>query len=266
MAAAAIHPTAVVEPGARLGERVRVGPYCCLGPEIELEEEVVLHPHVVVAGRTRIGAGTTIYPFTALGNPPQDLKYKGEPSRLVIGRKTTIREHVTVNTGTAGGGMETRVGDGCLLMAGVHVAHDCILGDGVILANQVTLGGHVSIGDGAIIGGLSAVHQFVRIGRNAMIGGMSGIEQDVIPFGLAMGERASLAGLNLVGLRRRNVSREEIAELGRAYRELFEGEGPFGARVDRLSQRQGGGPLLVELCRFLTAHSERAILQPRRSG
>ena len=264
--ATAIHPTAVVEPGARLGEGVAIGPYCCLGPEVELGKGVTLHSHVVIAGRTQIGAGTTVYPFSSLGHPPQDLKYKGEPSRLLIGYKTTIREHVTVNTGTEGGGMQTRIGDNCLLMAGAHVAHDCVLGDGVVMANQVTLGGHVSLGDGAIIGGLSAVHQFVRIGRNAMIGGMSGIEQDVIPFGLAVGDRASLTGLNLVGLRRRNVSREEIAQLGRAYRELFEGEGPFTSRVDRLAQRSQESPLLAELCRFLQAPSERAILQPRQRG
>src|SRR5579859_6258438 len=164
-----IHPTAIIEPGARLAEGVKVGPYCHVGPEVELAEGVVLHAHAVVAGRTSVGAGTRIFPFASIGHEPQDLKYAGEASRLIIGRNNTIREHVTMNPGTAGGGMETIVGDGCLFMVGAHVAHDCRIGNNVVMANNATLGGHVVVADNAVLGGLSAVHQFVRISQNAMI-------------------------------------------------------------------------------------------------
>ena len=196
---AAVHATAVVDTQAKLGADVFVGPFCMVGPEVTLDEGVVLHSHVVVAGRTRIGARTQIFPFASIGHPPQDLKYAGEPSELVIGADNRIREQVTMNPGTQGGGMVTRIGDRCLFMVGAHVAHDCQLGNGVIMANNATLAGHVTVGDNAIIGGLSAVHQFVRIGRNAMIGGMSGVEHDVIPFGLVLGDRARLSGLNIIG-------------------------------------------------------------------
>lgn len=259
--AAAIHATAIVEAGARVGDGVSIGPYCHVGSEVELETGVTLLSHVVVAGRTRTGSGCTIYPFAALGQPPQDRKYQGEPSRLTIGRDTIVREHVTMNIGTEGGGMETRVGDRCLIMAGAHVAHDCRVGDRVILANQVTLAGHVVVEDDAVLGGLCAVHQFVRIGRGAMIGGMSGVERDVIPFGLAVGERARLAGLNLVGLRRNGASKSDIARLAAAYRRLFEGEGSFADRVAWLAARKAADPWIGELLRFLAARSERAILQ-----
>ncbi|MEX0760145.1 MAG: acyl-ACP--UDP-N-acetylglucosamine O-acyltransferase, partial [Tistlia sp.] len=214
---ASVHATAIVEAGARLGEGVEVGPFCLVGPEVELGDRVKLHSHVVVAGRTSIGAGTAIFPFASLGHAPQDLKYAGEASRLEIGRDNVIREQVTMNPGTAGGGLLTRVGDGCLFMVGAHVAHDCPVGDRVILANNATLAGHVQVGEQAIVGGLSAVHQFVRIGRHAMIGGMSGIEHDVIPYGLAMGERARLGGLNLVGLKRRGYERGQIQGMLAAY-------------------------------------------------
>ncbi len=194
-----IHATAIVEPGAKLADDVRIGPYCVIGAEVELAEQVELVSHVVIAGRTRIGAGTKIYSFASLGGPPQDLKYKGEPSALIIGAKNVIREQVTMNPGTAGGGMVTRVGNNGLFMVGAHVAHDCKLGNNVIMANNATLGGHVEVGDHAILGGLCAVHQFVRIGPHAMIGGMSGVEHDVIPYGLVKGDRARLSGLNYGG-------------------------------------------------------------------
>ncbi len=259
----AIHPTAIVEAGARLGEGVEIGPFCLVGPEVELGDGVILHSHVVVAGRTTVGAGTKIFPFASIGHAPQDLKYAGEPSRLEIGRDNVIREQVTMNPGTAGGGMLTRVGDGCLFMVGAHVAHDCRVGDRVILANNATLAGHVQVGDQAIIGGLSAVRQFVRIGRNAMIGGMSGIENDVIPFGLAMGDRARLSGLNLVGLKRRGVPREEIQSLMAAYDDLFAGDGTLAERVARLAAGQADQETVREVVAFAQAESSLGLCQPR---
>ena len=211
-----IHPTAIVEAGATLGDDVSVGPFSVIGPEVELGAGAVVEAHVVIGGRTRIGPRTHIFPFASIGLKPQDLKYKGETSELVIGADNQIREHVTMNPGTEGGGLVTRVGNNCLFMVGAHVAHDCQVGNNVIMANNATLAGHVMVGDNAIIGGLSAVHQFVRIGRHAMVGGMSGVEQDVIPFGSVMGDRAHLQGLNLVGLKRHGFEREDIHTLRNA--------------------------------------------------
>ena len=211
-----IHPTAIVAPAARVADDVVIGPYCVIGDDVELGAGVRLAAHVVVDGRTAIGDGTRIFPFASIGLEPQDLKYQGEASSLVIGRDNTIREYVTINPGTAGGGMVTRIGDDCLFMIGAHVAHDCQIGDHVIMANNATLAGHVVIEDYALLGGLCAVHQFVRIGRHAMIGGMSGVERDVIPYGQVMGNRARLTGLNIIGMQRRGFSRDEIQGLRRA--------------------------------------------------
>jgi len=263
---ASVHPTAVVEPGAKLGAGAVVGPQCWVGSEVELGERVVLVSHVAVAGRTSIGAGTRVYPFASLGHPPQDRKYRGEPSRLVIGREAVIREHVTMNPGTAGGGMETVVGDHNLFMAGCHVAHDCRIGDHVVLANHATLGGHVTIGDHVILGGLSAVHQFVRIGRHAMVGGMSGVEHDVVPFGLVLGERAHLAGLNLVGLRRHGFSRDDVARLGETYQILFRAGGALLDRVGEVEATYPGDPLVAEIVRFIRDPSGRGVLVPADGG
>lgn len=215
-----IHPTVVVESGAHLGEGVKIGPYCLIGPDVVLGDGCVLHGHAVVGGRTTIGPRTEVFPFASLGLRPQDLKYRGEPSTLEIGADNVIREHVTMNPGTDGGGMVTRVGDGCLFMVGAHVAHDCQVGSQVIMANNATLAGHVQVQDFAILGGLSAVHQFVRIGRYAMVGGMTGVERDVIPFGSVMGDRARLSGINIVGMKRRGLSRDEIHDVRKAYRLL----------------------------------------------
>ena len=190
-----IHPTAIISSPENIGDDVRIGPYCTIGPDVILDNCVQLHSHVVIDGHTSVGYKSTIYPFASIGFPPQDLKYKGEKSKLIIGERNEIREHVTINPGTEGGLMETRIGDNCLFMIGSHIAHDCVVGNHVILANNATLGGHVEVGDYAIIGGLSGVHQFVRIGAHAMVGGMSGVEQDLIPYGSAMGERARLRGL-----------------------------------------------------------------------
>lgn len=258
-----VHPTALIDPAARLGAGVSIGPFTVVGPDVTLGDGVVLHSHVVVTGRTTLGARTKVYPFASLGHAPQDLKYKGEPSRVEIGADTVIRENVTVNLGTEGGGMLTKVGDRCLLMAGAHVAHDCLVGDNVILVNNVTLGGHVRIADNAILGGLSAVHQWVRIGEGAFVGGMSGVENDVIPYGTVLGNRAHLGGLNLVGLRRANHPREAIHALRAAYKALFAGDEPLATRIAHVEETFGGTPLVDRLIAFLREGGDRAICTPR---
>ncbi|WP_376959131.1 acyl-ACP--UDP-N-acetylglucosamine O-acyltransferase [Azospirillum sp. A26] len=260
-----IHPSAIVDPAAKLGEGVDIGPFCVVGPDVTLGDGVRLVSHVAVDGRTSIGADTVIYPFASIGHRPQDLKFHGEPSELVIGARNQIREHVTMNPGTEGGGMITRVGDDGLFMMGSHVAHDCVVGDHVIMANNATLGGHVTLGDYVIIGGLSAVRQFVRIGSHAMIGGMSGVENDVIPFGLVMGDRARLAGLNLVGLERRGFKKDDIHALRAAYRMLFGPEGTFAERVDGVGRDFGERALISDVLSFIRAKEARSLCQPRES-
>jgi UDP-N-acetylglucosamine acyltransferase len=258
-----IHPTAIVDPAAALGVDVEIGPYCVIGPQVEIGDGARLIAHVVVDGRTRIGAGTVVYPFASLGLRPQDLKYKGEPSKLEIGAHNQIREYVTMNPGTEGGGMLTRVGDHCLFMVGAHVAHDCRIGDHVILANNATLAGHVAVGDYAIIGGLAAVHQFVRIGEHAMIGGMSGVENDVIPYGMVKGDRAHLAGLNLVGLERRGFGREDIRALRSAYRMLFANEGTMAERLEEVAQLYKSEEHIKSVVAFIRDRANRALCQPK---
>jgi len=258
-----IHPTAIVAPGAVLAEDAVIGPYCIVGDGVRLGAGVVLRAHVVADGRTTIGDGTRIFPFASIGLEPQDLKYQGEASSLVVGRNNTIREYVTMNPGTAGGGMVTRVGDNGLFMVGVHIAHDCQIGDGVVMANNATLGGHVVIGDHAVLGGLSAVHQFVRIGRHAMIGGMSGIERDVIPYGQVMGDRARLTGLNIIGMQRRGFSREDIQGLRNAYQCLFAADGTLNDRINETAERFGEIAPVADILAFIRADSSRAICQPK---
>ena len=258
-----VHATAIVEPGAQLGQDVFVGPYCTVGPDVVLEDGVRLISHVVVAGRTTVGPRTTVYPFASIGMPPQDLKYKGEPSRLEIGADNTIREYATMNTGTEGGGMVTRVGDRGLFMLGAHVAHDCTVGNHVIFANNATLGGHVVVDDYAIIGGLAAVHQFCRVGAHAIIGGVSAVVQDVIPYGSASGDRARLIGLNVVGLRRREFSRADIQALRAAYRLLFAEEGTLSERIDDVAEMYSDNGAVMDIVAFMRADSTRAICQPK---
>jgi UDP-N-acetylglucosamine acyltransferase len=258
-----IHPTAIIAPGAMLAQDVVVGPYCIVGEHVALDAGVMLGSHVVVDGRTTIGAGTRIFPFASIGLEPQDLKYRGEESALVIGRNNRIREYVTMNRGTAGGGMITRVGDNCLFMVGVHVAHDCRIADHVIMANNATLAGHVVIEDYAVLGGLCAIHQYVRIGRHAMIGGMSGVERDVIPYGQVMGDRARLCGLNIIGMQRRGFSREDIQGLRSAYQSLFSLEGTLSDRVNETAERFGGIAPVDDILDFIRADSNRAICQPK---
>lgn len=260
-----IHPSAVVDPGARLGDGVSVGPFCVVGAGVSLGSDVKLLSHVVVEGDTTIGDRTVIFPFASIGHIPQDKKFQGEKSRLEIGSDNTIREYVTMNPGTEGGGLVTRIGNHGLFLAGSHVAHDCIIGDHVILVNYASLAGHVVVGDYAIIGGMSGVHQFVRIGAHAMIGGMSGVEQDVIPYGLVVGDmRGHLAGLNLVGLKRRGFEREQIHALRTAVRSLFADEGQMAERVEELARTAPEKSLVADLIEFLTADSDRKILKPKQ--
>jgi len=258
-----IHPTAIVARGAMLAETAVIGPFCVVGQDVSLGPRVTLRSHVVVGGRTTIGEGSRLFPFASIGLEPQDLKYRGEDSELVIGRNNTIREYVTMNPGTEGGGMVTRVGDGCLFMVGAHVAHDCQIGDHVVMANNATLAGHVVVGDYAILGGLCAVHQYVRIGRHAMIGGMSGVERDVIPYGQVMGDRARLYGLNIIGMQRRGFSREDIQGLRNAYQFLFSSDGTFTDRVNETAERFSGIGPVDDIVEFIRADSSRAICQPK---
>ncbi|MDQ0469304.1 acyl-ACP--UDP-N-acetylglucosamine O-acyltransferase [Labrys wisconsinensis] len=259
----AIHPTAIVAPGAVLGEGVTVGPFCLVGEAVSLADGVTLHSHVVVAGRTRIGARTQVYPFASLGHPPQDLKYRGEPSELVVGADCLIREGVTMNPGTAGGGLRTEVGERCVFLAQSHVAHDCKLGNNVICSNNVMLAGHCTVGDFAILGGGCAAHQFVRIGAHAFVGGLTGVENDLIPYGMAIGNRAHLAGLNIVGLKRRGFEREQIHALRRAYRLLFADEGTLKERLEDVASEFVDEPLVQEMVSFVRAGGDRAICTPR---
>jgi UDP-N-acetylglucosamine acyltransferase len=257
-----IHPTAIVESGAELADDVTIGPFCCIGPEVKLAQGVVLISHVVVGGITEIGARTRIFPFASIGLEPQDKKYHGERSRLEIGADNVIRESVSINAGTEGGGMLTKIGDRNLFMLGSHVAHDCRVGDDVVMANNATLAGHVTVGDFAFLGGLSAVHQFCRIGQSAMIGGVTGVEHDVIPYGTVMGDRARLNGLNLRGMQRRGFSSSDLQSVRQAYKLLFGEEGTFNERVDLVAERFAGVQPVVEIVDFIRADSARRIVQP----
>lgn len=264
-ASANIHPTAIIERGARIAESAQVGPYCTVGPEVTLGENVRLVSHVSVGGITEIEEGTQIFPFASIGHAPQDLKFKGEKSRLVIGKRNVIREHVTMNPGTEGGGLITRVGDNCLFMVGSHVAHDCQIGNNVVMANNATLAGHVTVGDFAILGGLSAVHQHVRIGRHSIIGGMAGAEHDVIPYGSVVGERPALAGLNIIGLKRRGFDRETIHALRNAYKMLFEAdEDTLLERTARVQEAYQNVEPVREIIEFIEDKGVRSLCVPRK--
>lgn len=258
-----IHPSAVVEAGARLGEGVRIGPYCVVGADVVLGEGVDLVSHVVVAGHTNVGARTRIFPFASIGHQPQDLKFKGERTTLAVGSDCIIREGVTMNPGTEGGGSKTVVGDRCAFLANSHVGHDCIVGNNVVFSNNVMLAGHCTVGDFAILGGGAAVIQFARVGPHAFVGGMSGLENDLIPYGMALGNRAYLSGLNIVGLQRRGFSRSDIHDLRRAYRLLFAAEGTLLERVEDVSAEFAGHPIVVEIVEFIRAGGKRSICTPR---
>jgi UDP-N-acetylglucosamine acyltransferase len=262
---AMIDPTARIEPGARIGADVSIGPYCIIGPDVAIGDGCRLLAHVHLAGHTAIGAGTVIYPFASLGTPPQSVKYKGGPTRLVVGSNCDIRESVTMSTGTEDAGAITMVGDRCFLMAGSHVGHDCRVGSDVTFANNAVLGGHVNVGDRAFLGGQAAVHQFVRVGEGAMIGGLSGITRDVIPFGFAFGPKAELVGLNVVGLKRRGIGRADLHRLRQCFRALFLGGGEFRDRLAAVAAEHGADPLIGKIVEFLRAGGSRPPMMPPRA-
>lgn len=257
-----IHPSAIISPGATLGQGVTIGPFSLIGPEVTLGDGVVVKSHAVVTGWTEVGAETVIFPHATVGEVPQDLKYRGERTRLIVGARCRIREGATLNTGTEGGGGVTRVGDDCLLMTGSHVGHDASIGNRVILANGVAIAGHCQIGDDVIIGGLSGIHQWVRVGQGAIIGALTMVTNDVIPFGLVQGPRGELDGLNLVGLKRRGMDRAEIAALRAAYAALAEGEGSFQDRARRLAE-SSDSPHVREMAGFILTASDRSFLTPK---
>lgn len=261
-----IHATALIDPGAQIGAHVTIGPFCVVGPHVKLHDHVTLKSHVVLDGHTTIGAHTYVHPFASLGAVNQDLKYHGEPAELIIGTHNVIREYATMHIGSEGGGMVTRVGDHNLFMIGTHVAHDCILGSHIVMANAATLAGHVSVGDHAIIGGLSAVHQFVRIGAYAIIGGMSGVESDVIPFGRVKGERAFLAGLNLIGLERNGFTKDQIRNLQRAFNELFGEEGTMEQRIDMVATDFAGDAIVSQILDFARGKTRFPLCQPPKKA
>jgi UDP-N-acetylglucosamine acyltransferase len=259
---AQIHPTAHVEPGASIGAGCQIGPFCLVGPEVVLRAGVVLKSHVVVTGWTEIGEDTVVFPFATVGEIPQDLKFKGERTRLTVGARCRIREGATLNTGTEGGGGLTSVGDDCLLMTGAHIGHDAHVGNRVILANQVAIAGHCQIGDDVIIGGLSGIHQWVRIGRGAIIGAVTMVTNDVIPYGLVQAPRGELDGLNLVGLKRRGVERADITAMRAAFMMLAQGEGSFLDRARKLSEETDSA-YVREMTDFILGASDRNFLTPK---
>ena len=256
-----IHKTAIIDNKAKVSSSVNIGPYSVIGPNVEIGEDVIIHSHVNISGNTIIGSGNKIYPFASIGNDPQDLKYNGEKTKLIIGKNNKIREYVTIHPGTEGGGGLTKIGDNCLFMISSHVAHDCLIGNDVIIANNVPLGGHVTIEDNVVIGGNSAVQQFTRIGKLAMVGGMTGVLNDVIPYGLSIGNRNYLQGLNLIGLRRSNFANKDILGLTEAYKEIFATKN----LTDNLSKLNGEfkeNPLVKDVIEFITKDKKRSICTP----
>jgi len=258
-----IHSTAIISSKAKIGNNVEIGAYSVVGDGVEIADDVKIMSHVCIEGDTYIGQGTKIFPFAAIGFQPQDLKFHGEKSKVIIGRNNSIREYVTIHPGTEGGAMQTVIGDNNLLMIGVHVAHDCIVGNNTVLANNVTLAGHVEVGDYAIIGGLSAVHQFVRVGHNAIIGGMTGIERDVIPFGAVKGERGHLYDVNVLGLKRANFSREEIVAIREAYQIIFFGNDILSENFNNAEKKLQNFGGVKEIVNFMRYKSSRSYCLPK---
>jgi len=261
-----VHSTAIVDPRAELASDVIVGPYSIVGPNVTLAEGVKLHSHTVIDGKTSIGARTEIYPFASIGQPPQDLKFRGEDSELIVGSDNTIREHVTMNSGTEGGGLVTRVGNKCAFLTGSHVGHDTMVGDNVVLSNNVMLAGHIVVEDFVIISGGAGVHQFTRIGKHAFIGGMSGVENDVIPYGMVVGNRARLAGLNIIGMKRRGFERDQIQALRSAYRMLFAEEGTLRERLADVAKLYDGQADVMDIVKFMQSDTNRSICLPRNTA
>lgn len=260
---AEVHPTAIVEDGAELGDGVSIGPFCIVGSNAVLGDGVELISHAIVTGRTTIGPNCRIFPFASIGHRPQDLKFAGEPSTLEIGANVTIREHVTINPGTRGGGMITKIGDNCLIMIGVHIGHDCIIGNNVIMSNNVTFAGHCRVDDFVVMSGYSGATQFVHIGAHAFVGGLSKVERDLIPYGTAVGNPAELSGLNLVGLKRRGFDRDAIHNLRTAYRMIFSVEGTLRERVDDASAIFPEDELVQDVVRFIVEAKDKPLTLPR---
>ena len=256
-----IHKAAIIDPKAKISSNVTIGAFSVIGPDVEIDENTIIHSHVVISGNTKIGKNNKIYPFASIGNDPQDLKYNGEETKLIIGNKNTFREYVTINPGTINGGGQTIVGDNCLFMISSHIAHDCKVGNNVIIANNVPLGGHAYVGDGVIIGGNSAVQQFTRIGKMAMIGGMTGVLNDVIPYGLSIGNRNFLQGLNLIGLRRKEISNKEILLLSDAYKEIFK-TNKLNDNLIKLNNIYKKNILVNDIIHFINEDKRRPICTP----
>jgi len=255
-----IHQSSVVSEKAIIGKNVKIGPFCFIGPNVTLNDNTILHSHVVIEGKTSIGKNSTIFPFASIGHIPQDLKYKGEESTVEIGENNIIREYVTIQPGTTAGRMNTILGDNCLLMAGTHIAHDCIIGNNIIFANLATLAGHVTIDDYVVIGGLSAVHQFVRIGESAMIGGCTAVERDVVPFATVTSERGSIEGVNLLGLKRRGFDKNNILDLQKAFKKIFfENNGDMNNAIDSVREEFMGNNLVDQLLDFMSSETKRSF-------
>lgn len=258
-----IHPSAIVSTQATIGENVTIGPFCTVGDHVTLHDNVTLKAHVVVDGFTVVGEGTTIYPFASIGQPPQTRHdEQAQPTKLIIGKNNAIREYVTMQPGTAAGGLVTSVGDNGLFMAGIHIAHDCHIGNNVTMANYATLAGHVIVGDYVTIGGLAAVHQFVRIGHHAFIGGTAGVKYDVIPYAIVMGRPDNVSGLNLVGLKRSGVSREDIMEMVSAYNDLFSDQNTLQERTTHVAEKYKNHKHVMEIINFMTEDSKRSLSVP----
>ena len=259
-----IHKTSIIDSKAKISKSAKIGPYTIIGPNVTIEEKVEIYSHVNIAGYTKVGTGTRIFPFASVGTQPQDLKYKGEKNSLVIGKNTTVREYVTINPGTEGGGGITKIGDNCMFMIASHIAHDCTIGNDVVIANNVPLGGHVVIEDGVIIGGNSAVQQFTRIGRLAMIGGMTGVLKDVIPFGLSFGNRNFLKGINIIGLKRKNYENKKIMQLNEAYEKIFSSKN-LHQNLSRINGEYKNNELIQEVTNFISKDKKRPICSPLKN-
>ena len=257
-----IHNSSVIDKNAKISSKVKIGPFCYVGPNVELSDDVELLSNVHIEGHTTVGKGTKIFPFASIGTRPQDLKYKNEKTNLFIGENNTIREYVTINPGTAGGGSKTSIGNNCLFMISSHIAHDCIIGNNVIIANNVPLGGHVTIEDSVVIGGNSAVQQFTRIGRLAMIGGMTGVLKDVIPFGLSIGNRNYLQGLNLIGLRRNKYENKKIMGLDKAFKDIFKSKN-LHENLNKINGEYKDNELVSEVIKFIEKDKKRPICSPQ---
>jgi len=256
-----IHKNSIIHQDAKISSSADIGPYVVIGPNVSIGNNVVIHSHVNISGNTLIGDGCKIFPFASIGNDPQDLKYKGEKTKLIIGQNNTIREYVTINPGTEGGGGVTTIGNNCFFMISSHVAHDCIIGNNVIIANNVPIGGHAIIDNDVIIGGNAAVHQFTRIGKMAMVGGMTGVTTDVIPYGLSLGNRNYLEGINLIGLRRKNIPNKEILELSNAYKEIFKTNN-LNENLNKLNGEFKNNVLVNDIIEFINKDKKRPICTP----